>query len=129
MHVTDFLGKFLVCGWLCWLSAVPALAQDSGTVEPDDSNDKGEQIIRIEIEGNEKTEAAVINQEMVIREGEEFDQEMMELSRQNIMDLGLFRSVEVSSRDTPEGIEITFQVNEKRFWYLVPVFSLSLIHI
>ncbi len=80
-------------------------------------------IRRIEIQGNEKTEQEVIDQEIIIREGDPFDPEKMELSRQNIMDLGLFRSVEVVSRDTPEGVEITFLVDEKRFWYFVPVFS------
>ncbi len=81
------------------------------------------EIMRIDVEGNDKTDIQVINQELIIREGDEFDPEKMELSRQNIMDLGLFRSVEVDRRETPEGVEITFQVDEKRFWYVVPVFS------
>ena len=85
--------------WATW--ALPVFGQQDST-----------EIKSIEIEGNEKTAAQVINQELVIREGDEFDPEAMELSRQNIMDLGLFRSVEVDRRETPEGIEITFQVDE-----------------
>lgn len=96
----------------CFFPTLSAFAQEDTS-----------EIKSIEIEGNEKTAAQVINQELVIREGDAFDPEKMELSRQNIMDLGLFRSVEVDRRETPEGVEITFQVDEKRFWYLVPVFS------
>ncbi|MGB5706188.1 MAG: BamA/TamA family outer membrane protein [Arenicellales bacterium] len=80
-------------------------------------------VIRIQIEGNEKTKERVIKQELVIKEGEAFDAGIVELSRQNIMDLGLFRSVEASTTSTLEGVEVTFVVDEKRFWYLVPTFS------
>ena len=93
-----------------------ALAQEA-------AEEAQESVIKIEIEGNIKTIEQVINQELVIKEGEEFDPEDIELSRQNIMDLGLFRSVKATTTRTPEGVEVTFVVDEKRFWYLVPVFS------
>lgn len=93
-----------------------AFAQDTTT-------EKRDPIISIEIEGNEKTIEQVIKQELVIKEGAKFDPDDIELSRQNIMDMGLFRSVEAATTTTPEGVEVTFVVDEKRFWYLVPVFS------
>lgn len=80
-------------------------------------------IDRIEIEGNEKTIPEVIKRELIIEPGDEFDAIKIETSRQNIMDLGLFHSVKARSRKTPEGIEVTFVVDEKRFWYFVPLFS------
>lgn len=94
----------------------PVFGQEAPDEDPDP-------VIRIEIEGNVKTLEQVIDQELVIKEGDEFDPEDIELSRQNIMDLGLFRSVEATTTKTPEGVEVTFIVNEKKFWYLVPVFS------
>ena len=83
----------------------------------------GKPVISIEVEGNNKTELRVINQEMMIEEGDTFTEAEVEETRQNIMNLGLFRSVKVDSKKTPEGVEVTFIVDEKRFWYLVPVFS------
>jgi len=84
---------------------------------------QGEGIGQIEIEGNTKTTQDVIEREMVIEAGDEYDAIQVETSRQNIMDLGLFRSVKAQSQMTPEGVEVTFIVDEKRFWYVVPVFS------
>ena len=80
-------------------------------------------ITNIEFEGNDVTEAEVLIQEIIVKEGKRLDREKIERSRQNIMDLGLFKSVQTKSRSTPEGVEVTFVVDEKRFWYFVPVFS------
>ena len=77
MPVVPMLRKVVTA--ICMLLAawaMPVLGQQDGA-----------EIKSIEIEGNEKTAAQVINQELVIREGDEFDPEKMELSRQNIMDL------------------------------------------
>ncbi len=84
---------------------------------------QGEGIDQIEIEGNAKTSQDVIKRELVIGAGDEYDAIQIETSRQNIMDLGLFHSVKARSEMTPEGVEVTFIVDEKRFWYVVPVFS------
>ena len=86
------------------------------------TNQQGD-IDRIEIQGNEKTIPEVIKRELIIEPGDEFDAIKIETSRQNIMDLGLFHSVKARSRKTPEGVEVTFVVDEKRFWYFVPLFS------
>lgn len=80
-------------------------------------------IARITIEGNKKTKREIISQELLIGEGAPFDAGDIEESRQNIMNLGLFKSVKMESRNTPDGVEVTFIVDEKRFWYAVPVFS------
>ena len=80
-------------------------------------------IDKIEIQGNDKTIPDVIKRELIIEPGDEFDAIKIETSRQNIMDLGLFHSVKARSRRTPEGVEVTFVVDEKRFWYFVPLFS------
>ena len=83
----------------------------------------GDQISVIEILGNVKTRVQVIRQEMIVKEGDQFDPQQVERSRQNIMDLGLFKSVELSEARTEDGIEVTFTVDEKRYWYLIPVFN------
>lgn len=114
-RITEFLAKLTLIVLLAGRCDM-AFAQDMST-------EKRDTIISIEIEGNAKTVEQVINQELVIKEGGEFDPEDIELSRQNIMDMGLFRSVEATTTRTPEGVEVTFVVDEKRFWYLVPVFS------
>ena len=113
--ITEFVPRLALMALLA-VQCDMAIAQGTTT-------EKRDQIISIEIEGNEKTVEQVISQELVIKEGEEFDPEDIELSRQNIMDMGLFRSVEATTIRTPEGVEVTFVVDEKRFWYLVPVFS------
>ncbi|MGI9316376.1 MAG: BamA/TamA family outer membrane protein, partial [bacterium] len=115
--VTKFLAGLSYCALLLG-SCGSSLAQETQSGEQDQ-----DPVIKIEIEGNEKTIEQVINQELVIKEGEEFDPSDIELSRQNIMDLGLFRSVKATTTKTPEGVEVTFVVDEKRFWYFVPVFS------
>jgi len=102
------------------LSTAPVHAQqDTGNAE----SGNAKPIVKIEIEGNDKTVEEVINQEILIEEGKMTSEQEIEDSRQNIMNLGLFRSVKVDSKETPEGVEVTFIVDEKRFWYLVPVFS------
>jgi outer membrane protein assembly factor BamA len=114
-RIREFLARLALIALLAGLCDI-AFAQDTTT-------EKRDPIISIEIEGNEKTIEQVIKQELVIKEGAKFDPDDIELSRQNIMDMGLFRSVEAATTTTPEGVEVTFVVDEKRFWYLVPVFS------
>jgi len=105
----SILGLALWSILMCWSSMVTATSAD--------------QISEIKILGNDKTDSRVIRQEMVIEEGSLFDSQMVERSRQNIMDLELFKSVEVSETRSDAGIVVTFIVDEKRYWYFLPVFS------
>ena len=80
-------------------------------------------IISILFVGNDSTQESVLRREMVISEDQPYQEALVEQSRQNMMDLGLFKSVDVSTKPTDGGFEITFEIDEKRFWYIVPVFS------
>lgn len=66
--------------------------------------------------GNRTTEPATMLRELKIKVGDNYDAERAEASRQAIQDLGLFRSVALSSDETDTGIWLTFTVDEK--WYL-----------
>lgn len=106
---------------LCLAVALALLMLFSGQVYP--APDDGDTVRKIQFEGNEVTDESVLLQEVTVKPGEIMDPDVIERSRQNIMDLGLFRSVQAKSTYSPEGAEVTFVVDEKRFWYLVPVFS------
>ena len=55
--------------------------------------------------------------------GEDFDVQKLERSRQNVMDLGLFKTVGAKADRSSEGVDVTFTVVEKKYWYLIPVVS------
>jgi outer membrane protein assembly factor BamA len=92
-------------------------------VEAPQASDDQEKIVVIEFEGNNKTSRQVLVQEMEIRPGDPFNEEVLERSRQNIMDLGLFKTVEAISSKTTGGMKVLIVVDEKKFWYLIPVLS------
>ncbi len=99
----------------CWLLIL--------VVEVAWSGDDKEKIVAIEFQGNNKTNRRVLVQELEIQVGDPFKEEILERSRQNIMDLGLFKMVEASYSKTDDGIKILIVVDEKKFWYLIPVLS------
>lgn len=69
--------------------------------------------------GNETTRPEVMLQEMTIRPGDPVDSARIEESRQAIMNLGLFKSVQADLREEPEGTVLLVTVDEK--WYILPI--------
>lgn len=74
-------------------------------------------ITEISFAGNKKTEDSVLRQELLLHEGDELDPERVEASRQAIMNLGLFKTVESSLEPDGEGQRLVFRV-EERFYFL-----------
>lgn len=73
----------------------------------------------IRFAGNDTTKPEVMLQEMTIRAGDPLDAERIEDSRQAIMDLGLFKSVQAELLDEAEGTVLLITVDEK--WYILPI--------
>ena len=95
-----------------WLVANLALAAD-------------QLINRISIEGNTKTKDAIILQELTFEPQKTVDDKTLEQSRQAIMDLGLFESVQTSvgpdTLGSPNDLVLTITVVEKKHdWYVLP---------
>lgn len=70
---------------------------------------------RIEIHGNAKTRDLVIRREIVIIEGDLYNQTLVEESKARIQALGFFESVEVSEEEgsAPNSLVLNFEVAEK----------------
>lgn len=71
----------------------------------------------IRFNGNEVTRESVMRQEMSVHEGEPYSVEMIERSRQSIMNLGLFKSVKTELLQE-EGKHILVVTVEERFYVL-----------
>ena len=99
-------GILWACVFLLLLVAHPASAAKSKTIS------------EIRFEGNDTTQPATMRREMLVNEGDEVDDDLIERSRQAILDLGLFRSVEVRQETVWDGIKLIVTVKEK--WYLLP---------
>jgi outer membrane protein insertion porin family len=72
-------------------------------------------IDRIQVRGNAKTRDLVIRREIVIVEGDLYNQTLVEASKARIQALGFFESVEVSEEEgsTPDSVVLNFEVAEK----------------
>ncbi len=80
-----------------------------------------EAVDEIVVEGNKKTRHEIIEQEMVLRVGDELNEQAIEQSRQAIMDLGLFRRVEISREQDADILRLVVRVKEKKHdWYILP---------
>lgn len=77
----------------------------------------------IVFEGNSITQPQTMLREMVIRVGDPADPNVIQLSRQGILDLGLFRDVQVRQEAMDDGVRLVFKVHEK--WYVLPYPRLS----
>ncbi|MCP4011223.1 MAG: BamA/TamA family outer membrane protein [Proteobacteria bacterium] len=76
---------------------------------------------QIVIEGNKKTRSEVIEQEMLLKIGDEITKVAIEQSRQAIMDLGLFRRVEILQEQEADIVRLVVTVKEKKHdWYILP---------
>ena len=75
----------------------------------------------IVIEGNKKTRNGIIRQELWLQVGDEISEELIEKSRQSIMDLGLFKNVYVQHREEDGVNQLLVTLNEKKHdWYILP---------
>ena len=80
-----------------------------------------EVVDQIVIEGNKKTRDEIIKQEMLLRVGDELNEQALENSRQAIMDLGLFGRVEISREQDGDITRLVVTVKEKKHdWYILP---------
>lgn len=78
-------------------------------------------ISKIDVEGNDKTRAGVITQEMLLQVGDRYDQEAIEKSSQAIMDLGLFRRVTIIEEPDGNNVRLIVRLKEKEHsWYVLP---------
>jgi outer membrane protein assembly factor BamA len=80
-------------------------------------------ITRIEFVGNRVTQPRIMLQEMLVKEGDIADSALIERSRQAIMDLGLFTSVDASVDEHEDGSVLRIVVKEK--YYILPVPKLN----
>lgn len=109
MTSTTLLSRFLAA---LALAASASIAQAAAV-----------QVAEIAFEGNEETKEAVLLREVQLKPGETYDPDLAELSRQQIQNLGLFRSVEVRTEPVGAGVRVVFKVVEKWFWQAYPRLS------
>lgn len=76
---------------------------------------------QVAIEGNKKTRSEIIEQEMLLKVGDEITELAIDQSRQAIMDLGLFRRVEILQEQEADITRLIVTVKEKKHdWYILP---------
>jgi outer membrane protein assembly factor BamA len=63
--------------------------------------------------------------EMLVRAGDAADPQRIELSRQAVMDLGLFKSVDARLEPGLDGVVLTMTVDEKRYFFVLPALGRS----
>ncbi len=80
-------------------------------------------ITAIEFAGNRVTNPKILRYEILVKEGDIADPALIERSRQAIMDLGLFVSVDATIEQRDDGIVVRFIVKEK--YYILPVPKLN----
>lgn len=79
-------------------------------------------------QGNEVTDIVLLNHALYIKPGDEFNQALIEKSKQSIMDLGLFKRVRIEIKEQPSGeyeeddsqVDIVFIVKEKIYFLIFP---------
>lgn len=86
----------------------------------------------IRYEGNDVSQTAMLNREIFITEGDEFNDQLVEKSRQAIMNLGLYKSVSYRvepvdapvdvtvSADYVQAVDVVFSLSEKYYVLLIP---------
>lgn len=78
---------------------------------------------QIRFEGNDRTDPSTMLQELEFTVGSEIDAEQVELGRQSIMDLGLFKSVESELTESDGAKVLTYTLDEKHYWFVLPRLS------
>ena len=109
-----------VCSALA--GAEPAFAQPQGPAESATAGD--DVITEIRFVGNRHTRAQTMLQEMVVAPGDPVNTNRIERSRQAIMDLGLFQSVESRLIPAPPGGKILeIELKEKHYTLVLPILN------
>ncbi|MES0874650.1 POTRA domain-containing protein [Sinimarinibacterium thermocellulolyticum] len=80
-------------------------------------------VAEIVFEGNEHTRVEVLRREVVLQPGDVLDAARVEQGRQQIQNLGLFRSVDARIEPMGEAARVVYTVREKWFWQLYPRLS------
>ena len=78
----------------------------------------------IRFEGNKITREIIMREEIIFTEGDIFEVDKMESSRQFIKNLGIFKVVEARAVREGDGVAVIFKVEEK--WYILPIPRLGL---
>jgi outer membrane protein assembly factor BamA len=121
--------------WLaCYVVALPALAQeatekpvatpagqpaDQSPAQKPSAEAPAGVIKAIEFSGNRVTRRQILLQEMVVKVGDPANPQLIERSRQAIMDLGLFVWVHARVASAEGGVILHIEVKEK--YYILPV--------
>ena len=105
---------------LCSLGVLAGAMEETRAAPPKEPTGV---ITGIEFTGNKVTRAKILRQEMQIKEGDVADPVLIELSRQAIMDLGLFTSVRAYLEPRVGGLFLRIAVKEK--YYILPVPKLN----
>jgi len=79
-------------------------------------------INKIKYQGNDTSQPSILNREIYIHEGDEFDEALVEKSRQAIMDLGLFKTVRLvlEKNKSNNTVDVVFVVEEKYYLLILP---------
>lgn len=96
---------------------LPVSAYASGQ-EPDSG--QWPRIVSIELTGNENTQDKVILRELGLAPGERADPTALEVGKQAVSDLGLFREVEVTTQPAADGVVVQVRVREKFHLLVLP---------
>jgi outer membrane protein insertion porin family len=85
-------------GGALWADATDAYAQENETAAPQTAEQSGVAISRIVVEGNQRIEPATITSYMLVRPGDTFDPERIDLSLKTLFATGLFADVQIEQR-------------------------------
>ena len=77
-------------------------------------------IVEIRLSGNEKTRDKVILRELDLALGDPADPTAIENGRQAVLDLGLFRTVNVTTQPVPGGVVLNIAMREKYHLLVLP---------
>ena len=84
---------------------------------------KADKVIEIRFVGNRFTRDSVLRRHLTFRVGQPYDPAQVAASRQALMNLGLFSSVEDQVQRTPRGVIVVFRVHEKIYTWGLPLLS------
>lgn len=106
-----------------WMCIAAAMAMFAFTAAAGQSAGPPPTLAEVRFEGNERTRPQTLRREMLLGPGDPADPDLIEQSRQAIMDLELFRTVTAEVQDTPDGAVLVIRVEEKRYVFVLPIAS------
>lgn len=108
---------------LCGLAGSAGAQEQAGPAPDAQGAEAQPRIVAIQFVGNEVTQPRVMLREITLVPGDPADPARIEASRQAILDLGLFRSVEASLTPTADGVILVFELREKLYFLPFPRFD------